>query len=240
MTNINHYWEAKMRKLIFDIETCSYPFESLSETQREYLLKYADKEIDPTKKETMRDEAIRYTSLYPFTAKCIAIGIYDVEKEKSYVYYESDKPEEWNSETSNVQYKGLPEKEMLQSFWRVAQYADQLITFNGRNFDVPFLMMRSAMLKVKPTKNLMGYRYGDIHIDLLEQFTFYSATRKFNLDFYCNAFGIESPKSKDISGMEVKTLYEAGRIKDIAVYCSKDIYATYKLFKIWEEYLAHP
>jgi predicted PolB exonuclease-like 3'-5' exonuclease len=45
---------------------------------------------------------------------------------------------------------------------------------------------------------------------------------------------------KDISGMEVKTLYEAGRIKDIAAYCSKDIYATYQWFKIWEEYLAHP
>ncbi len=58
-----------MRKLIFDIETCSYPFESLSESQREYLLKYADKETDPIKKETMKDEAIRYTSLYPFTAK---------------------------------------------------------------------------------------------------------------------------------------------------------------------------
>jgi predicted PolB exonuclease-like 3'-5' exonuclease len=226
-----------MRKLIFDIETCSYPFESLFESQREYLLKYADKEIDPAKKDAMRDEAIRYTSLYPFTAKCVAIGMYDVEKEKYYVYYVSDKIEEWNSDNTNVQYKGLPEKEMLESFWKVAQYVDQFITFNGRNFDIPFLMMRSAILNVKVTKNLMGYRYGDIHIDLLEQFTFYGTTRKFNLDFYCHAFGIESPKSKDISGMEVKTLYEAGRIKDIAVYCSKDIYATYQLFKIWEEFL---
>ena len=227
-----------MRKLIFDIETCSYPFESLSESQREYLLKYADKETDPAKKESMRDETVRYTSLYPYTAKCVAIGMYDVEKEKSYVYYESNSQgEEWNAENTNVQYKGLAEKEMLESFWRIAQYVDQFITFNGRNFDIPFLMMRSAMLGVKVTRNLMGYRYGDIHIDLLEQFTFYSTTRKFNLDFYCHAFGIESPKSKDISGMEVKTLYEAGRIKDIAVYCSKDIYATYQLFKIWNEYL---
>ncbi|HMN24424.1 MAG TPA: ribonuclease H-like domain-containing protein, partial [Ignavibacteriaceae bacterium] len=204
-----------MRKLILDIETCSYPFESLSESQREYLLKYAEKETDPTKKEAMKDEAIRYTSLYPYTAKCIAIGIYDVQKEKSYVYYESEKLEEWNSESTNVHYKGLSEKEMLESFWRITQHIDQFVTFNGRNFDIPFLMMRSAMLGVKVTKNLMGYRYGDIHIDLLEQFTFYSTTRKFNLDFYCHAFGIESPKAKDISGMEVKTLYEAGRIKDI-------------------------
>ena len=123
------------------------------------MLKYADKEIDPAKKEAMKDEAIRFTSLYPYTAKCIAIGMYDVEKEKSYVYYESDKHEEWNSESTNVQYKGLPEKEMLESFWRIAQHIDQFITFNGRNFDVPFMMMRSAMLGVKPSKNLMGYRF---------------------------------------------------------------------------------
>ena len=225
-----------MRKLVFDIETCSYPFESLSESQREYLMKYADKESDPAKRESMKDEAIRYTSLYPYTAKCVAIGMYDVEKEKSYVYYESDKPEEWIAENTNVRYKGLTEKEILESFWRIAQHIDQFITFNGRNFDIPFLMMRSAMLGVKVTKSLMGYRYGDIHIDLLEQFTFYSTTRKFNLDFYCHAFGIESPKSKDISGMEVKTLYEAGRIKDIAVYCSKDIYATYSCLRFGKSF----
>ena len=226
-----------MHKLVFDIETCSYSFDSLSDSQKEYLLRYADKESDPEKRQQMTDEAIRYTSLYPFTAKCIAIGMFDMNKEKSYVYYESEQKEEWISEDQSVHYKGLTEREILESFWRVANYVDQFITFNGRNFDVPFLMLRSAMLGEKVTKNLMGYRYGDIHIDLLEQFTFYGTTRKFNLDFYCNAFGIESPKSKDISGMEVKNLYEAGRIKDIAVYCSKDIYATYTLFKIWEEYL---
>jgi 3'-5' exonuclease len=38
----------------------------------------------------------------------------------------------------------------------------------------------------------------------------------------------------------VKNLYEAGRIKDIAVYCSKDIYATYRLFEIWNKFIAHP
>lgn len=226
-----------MRRIVFDIETCSYPFNKLSASQQEYLLKYSEKETDPEKKKQMTDEAIRYTSLYPLTAKCIVIGIYDIEKEKSYIYYESDVKEEWHSEASKSSYKGLTEKEMLESFWRIAEKVDQFVTFNGRNFDVPFLMLRSAMLKVKPSVNLMGSRYNETHIDLLEQLTFYGTTRKFNLDFYCNAFGIDSPKSKDISGMEVKNLYEAGRIKDIAVYCSKDIYATYQLFKIWDEYL---
>ena len=227
-----------MRRIVLDIETCAYPFESLAESQQEYLLRYAEKETDPGKKQEQTDQAIRYTSLYPLTAKCVAIGIYDIDKNKSFVYYESEEAEEWFSEDQQIHYKGLLEEEMLKSFWKIIKVTDQVVTFNGRNFDIPFLMIRSAMLEIKPSKNLVGRRYDKkSHIDLLEQFTFYGLTRKFNLDFYCNAFGIESPKTKDISGMEVKNLYEAGRLRDIAIYCSRDIYATYQLYKIWEEYL---
>ncbi len=227
-----------MRKLVFDIETCAYPFDSLSESQQEYLLRYAEKEADDKTRSTRIEDAIRFTSLYPFTAKVIAIGIFDVTAEKAYVYYEGDKVEEWKSEEKNVQYKSLSEEEMLKSFWRIAEVTDQFITFNGRNFDVPFMMLRSAIHKIKPTKALIKNRYDSgNHIDLLEQFTYYGITRKFNLDFYCHAFGVESPKSKGVSGMEVKNLYEAGRIKDIAIYCGEDIYATYQLYKIWDEFL---
>ena len=227
-----------MRQVVFDIETVSFPFETLTESQQEYLLRDAQKIEDLKEKDKKIDDSIRYTSLYPFTAKVIAIGLYDVQKEKAFVYYEGEETEEWFNEKKNVTYRGLNEQEMLKSFWRIAEKTDQFISFNGRNFDLPFLMMRSALNKIKPSKNLMTNRYDtSLHIDLLEQFTYYGLTRKFNLDFYFHAFGVESPKSKDISGMEVKTLYEAGRIKDIAVYCGGDIEATYKLFKIWNEYL---
>jgi DNA polymerase elongation subunit (family B) len=228
-----------MRTIIFDIETSAYPFESLSESQQEYLLRYANNENDPEAKEKMEKDAVRYMSLYPFTAKVIAIGLYDVEKKKSFVYYENQELEEWASEGKNIQYKGLPEIKMLQSFWRIIEVTDRIVTFNGRYFDAPFLMLRSAMLKVKPSRNLITNRYDKtFHIDLLDQFTFYGLTRKFNLDFYCNAFNIESPKSKDMSGMEVQTHYDAGKVKEIAVYCGRDILATYLLFNIWEKYLA--
>src|SRR5512133_52688 len=98
-----------MRKVIFDIETCSYPFESLSESQQEYLLRYAEKEINEDTRLQKKEEAIRYLSLYPFTSKIIAIGIYDIAKEKSFVYYESDTPEESTVEEKKIQYKGLSE-----------------------------------------------------------------------------------------------------------------------------------
>ena len=227
-----------MRQIVFDIETCSFPLDELSESQQEYLLRYAEKETSEGVRQNKIDEVLRYLSLYPFTAKVIAIGIYDVQKKKAFVYYESAVGEEWNNDEKNIYYKGVSEEEMLSSFWRIAKVATQFVTFNGRNFDAPFLMMRSAKLKIKPSKNLLGKRYDiSTHIDLLDQFTYFGLTRKFNLDFYCHAFGIHSPKSKGVSGMEVKNLYEAGRIKDIAVYCGDDIFATYRLFKIWEEYL---
>lgn len=227
-----------MRTIIFDIETAPYSFESLSESQQEYLLRYAEKEKDEELKSEKTDEAIRYLSLYPFTARVAAIGMYDVMKKKAFVYYENKKSEEWASEEKNIQYKGLSEEEMLRSFWRVVELTDRVVTFNGRNFDAPFLMLRSAMLKIKPSRNLITNRFDtSFHIDLLEQFTYYGLTRKFNLDFYCNAFGIESPKSKGVSGMDVKNLYEAGKVKEIAVYCGDDIFATYQLFSIWERFL---
>lgn len=225
-----------MRQLVFDIETVGCDLKDLSESQQEYLLRDALKEKDESIRQEKILEAERWLSLYPFTSKVVVIGMFDVQTNASYIYFESEIEDEWKSE--NILFKGLPEKKMLEKFWNVIEKVDQAITFNGRNFDIPFLMFRSAIHKIKPTKNYMGYRYETKnHIDLLEQFTFYGATRKFNLDFYCHSFGIETPKSKEISGYNVKDFYLKGEIKEIAKYCAKDIFATYQLFKIWEEYL---
>ncbi len=224
--------------LVFDIETVGVEFETLSDSQKEFLLRYTESEKDPIKKEELIDEAKRYISLYPYTAKIVAIGLLNTETEKSLVLYDGCKDEEWRAEEKTIKYKPFDEEEMLKYFWKYISKAEKVISFNGRYFDLPFIMIRSALKKIKPTVNLMKYRYDSSrHIDLLEQLTFYGLTKKFNLDFYCYAFGIESPKSKGITGMEVKELYKAGRNKDIAIYCGQDVQATYELFKIWNRYL---
>lgn len=224
--------------LIFDIETVGCDFETLSESQQEYLLRYAEQEKDSDKKEELKEESKRYLSLYPFTAKVVAIGIMNSETEKTMVLYEGEEKDEWVADEKNTKYKPLSEEQIIKHFWQYISKAEKVITFNGRNFDIPFLMVRSAMLKIKPTRNLIKNRYDSSHhIDLLEQFTFYGITKKFNLDFYCYSFSVESPKSKGITGMDVKELYKAGRIKDIAIYCGEDVRATYELYKIWKEFL---
>lgn len=184
------------------------------------------------------DEAIRYLSLYPLTAKVVAIGMLNTATEHSMVLYEDSEELEWHSENNEVRYCSYSEKKMLEYFWEYAKKADAVITFNGRNFDIPFLMMRSAILKIKPTRNFIRKRYDNkSHIDLLDKFTQYGITKKFNLDFYCQSFGIESPKSHGVSGMDVKELYNAGKAKEIATYCGYDVRATYMLYKVWEEFL---
>ena len=46
-------------------------------------------------------------------------------------------------------------------------------------------------------------------------------------------FGIESPKSHGVTGMDVNQLMEEGRYGEIAEYCARDVFATVKLFDIW-------
>lgn len=225
-------------KLVFDIETVGFEFNSLSESQQEYLMRYAEKESDDALRQQMKDEVIRYLNLYPYTAKIVSIGLLNVETEKLLVLFEQSEEEEIVIEDKNIKYKAVSEKEMISMFWNYMEKTEKVITFNGRMFDIPFLMLRSAVLQIKPSKNILGYRYDTkTHIDLLDQLTFHGMTKKFNLDFYCHAFGIESPKSKGVSGMDVNELYRAGKIKDIAVYNGKDVQATYELYKIWNEYL---
>ena len=99
--------------------------------------------------------------LYPLTAKVVAIGIYDINTNRPYVYYESEeKSLTGRMMKKTTQFRGMSEKEMLERFWEVIKISDQVITFNGRNFDIPFMMMRSAKTwRKSPQKDLMGYRY---------------------------------------------------------------------------------
>jgi len=131
------------RQVVFDIETSSIPFDSLSESQQEYLLREANKEKDETLREEKKTEAIKWLSLYPFTAEVVVIGMFDIQHQTGYGYYRNEsvlEKEDLGSEEFGHQMflQGMPEKEMLEKFWEVVQRTDQIISFNGRGFDLPF------------------------------------------------------------------------------------------------------
>ena len=221
-----------MSHVVLDIETLGFPVESFDETQQKYLLKFAETEAD-------RAETIQKLNLYPTTAQIIAIGMLNPETNRAKILFQSDEKLDYHSDDELVHFKAGNEKEILEQFWLDIGHYDQFVTFNGRGFDCPFLMLRSAILQVQPTRNLMPYRYdASIHCDLLEQFTFYGALRKFNLDFYCKSFGIESPKTHGVTGLDMKQLTEEKRFRAIAEYNLRDLQATAELFKRWEKFLS--
>lgn len=233
-----------MSKVIFDIETIG-EFEALDEDSQQYLLKYAEDE-------KKKSESKKRTALWPFTGQIVAIGLLNPETEKGKVYFQAPSLSGGNAALSaatnekikpfsenNIDFKACSEKEILENFWQDVKSYNQFITFNGRGFDCPYLMLRSAVLRTRPTKNLMPPRYSaDKHIDLLDQLTFYGAFRKFTLDFYCRSLGIKSPKIEGMTGEKINQYFSEKKYLEIARYCMADVRATAELYSVWSSYIA--
>ncbi|HYA26479.1 MAG TPA: ribonuclease H-like domain-containing protein [Thermodesulfovibrionales bacterium] len=220
-----------MSRVILDIETVGREFASLDKEMQNYFLRWAETEDEV-------QEVKESLSLYPLTGEVVAIGMLNPDTMKGAVYYGMPGDPLLPFEEDGITFQAGNEKEILQRFWDTVKGYDQIITFNGRSFDCPFLMIRSAVHKLKPSRDLMPNRYNGAHIDLLDQLTFYGATRrKFSLDMWCRTYGIKSPKSEGITGYEVKGLFTSGRYIDIAKYCLGDLRATRELLGYWENYI---
>lgn len=220
-----------MSRIIFDIETVGKDFDSLDKRTQEYLLKWTETEEDVKDvKESL--------SFYPLTGEIIAIGLLNPDTDKGAVYFQSPETTSSSFEENGIRFETGTEKEILEKFWNVVKPYTQIITFNGRSFDCPFILIRSAVHKIKPSKDLMPNRYNGSHLDLLDQLTFYGASRRrFSLDMWCKTFGIKSPKESGVTGYDIKDLFADKRYVDIARYCLGDIKATKELLFCWENYI---
>ncbi len=234
-----------MPTLVFDIETVGEDFDTLDETSQDVLTRWIKKESGSGEDYTAALADLKNgMGFSPLTGQIVAIGIRDVERSKGAVYFQtSPKGKETSFEEGDCKFEVMTEKEMLQKFWEVIEKYDTFVTFNGRAFDVPFLMVRSAIHSIRPTKNLLANRYLNYHpsnarhIDLIDQLTFYGAMRKRgSLHLWCRAFGIESPKAQGVDGDDVKALYEHGKSADIARYNARDLIATAELYKCYVDY----
>lgn len=232
-------------KVILDIETVGEDFDLLDEESKKILTRWIKRETESKKEYEARLQEIKdRLGFSPLTGEIVAIGLLDYFRDEGVVYFQApgEKIEEFSE--NGITFKSTTEKEMLEKFWNVANYYQQFITFNGRSFDVPFLMIRSAILGIKPTKDLMRGRYlyqnapEAVHIDLQDQLSFYGAVRqKGSLHLWSRAFGIESPKIHGISGDDVGRLFKEKKFVDIARYNVYDLRATKALYEKWEKYL---
>lgn len=218
-----------MKTVVFDIETVSFPWLDLDPMLRERLTRNAEDHEDFLRRK-------KGGALSPYTGKVVVIGMQNPETGKGIVWWESagertSRP----SDDGLFEYVGCDEASMLAEFWKKIEKFDRVVTFNGRRFDGPFVSVRSAVHGLSPSRNLAGYRYSvEEHLDLLEALTFFGTTswdQTPNLHAACVAFGIPSPKTKEVHGYTVDDFYRQGRLREIADYCRRDVEATAELFR---------
>jgi len=130
---------------------------------------------------------------------------------------------------------------MTERFWRgwEAYGRPTLVSFNGRNFDLPLLELAAFRYGVnlagwldmsKPNYQQPRYRYNlDAHLDLLDLLTNFGATR-FHGGLNLAASLLGKPGKIDVQGCMVQDLYDQGMLKDINDYCRCDVMDTYFVF----------
>ncbi|MBI4087417.1 MAG: ribonuclease H-like domain-containing protein [Candidatus Liptonbacteria bacterium] len=236
---------SNSQKLILDIETVGVDFDSLDKPTQDSLTRWIEKESkDGEEYKAALEDLKNGLGFSALTGEIIVIGVMDYYKNEGVVYFQAPGEKQKELTEGGITFKQATEKDMLEKFWDGARHYDQFITFNGRGFDVPFMMVRSAIHGVRPTKDLMRGRYlyqqdpHALHIDLQDQLTFYGAVRKKgSLHLWSRAFGIESPKSDGITGDDVGRLFKEKKFLDIARYNVGDLRATKSLYDKWEQYL---
>lgn len=235
---------SNARTLIFDIETVGVDFDSLDAPTQDNLTRWIKKESETEEEyEVALSELKAGLGFSPLTGEVVAIGVLDYHRGEGVVYFQAPGAQLKEFKDGPITYKPMDERQMLENFWRGAKDYQHFVTFNGRQFDAPFLMLRSAAHGVRPTKDLTRARYlyqqspDAVHIDLLDQLSFYGAVRKKGtLHLYTRAFGIKSPK-EEMNGDEVGAAFKAGKYTEIAKYNAADLFATKDLYTKWMDYL---
>lgn len=234
-----------MSKLIIDIETVGENFDDMDDISKEILTHWIkNSSKDDEEYLGALNEIKTGLGLSPLTGEIVAIGVLDYERDQGVVYYQSPEVKAVETKEGKFKFKPMMESEMLENFWQGMQNYDEIITFNGRAFDIPFIIARSAKWQVEITKDLMSNRYiesqkyGVKHIDLYDQLSYYGAVkRQGGLHMWCRLLGIKSPKAEGVDGDDVKNLFQNQEYLKIAQYNTRDLVATKELYDYWTRFM---
>ncbi len=212
------------RTLVFDIET---------------VPAFDRRELPPTVAEALSDNATRkemepaaVMGMSPFFGKVVslAIGDGDAEPGTDEVTVLAVPPDGTTIPDCPKWLRPMTEADLLRSFWALASRAECVVSFNGRGFDVPFLVTRSLIHGIPARVDLMSQRFAlKPHLDLFELVT-QRGRGPSKLDVVCWALGIESPKEV-MDGSMVAPAYERGEIVKIAEYNAHDVRATSEVYR---------
>ncbi len=130
--------------------------------------------------------------------------------------------------------EGKDEGGMLADFAEfVNKWEPTLVTWNGRGFDLPVLMLRSLRYGVSAPwyyrKPGYRYRYSTAsHVDLCDIMADHGATRMTSLHGAARLIGL--PGKDGVDGSQVEALFRTGQIEALRGYCLSDVAQTAFLF----------
>jgi 3'-5' exonuclease len=126
------------------------------------------------------------------------------------------------------------ERHLLEDFSRfVGRARPVLVTYNGRSFDLPVIVMRSLCHAIPLAwyyrDRDVRYRYSaEGHLDLCDWLADHGASRAGKLDAMARLIGL--PGKIGVDGSQVEGLYHSGQIESIQKYCLADVAQTALLF----------
>lgn len=198
-----------------------------------------------------------YGALCPPLARVICLCWHDLATETLGALFDVSLCSEVPAQTMQVEASGdlracelhpcASEAAVLEAFGRLierhlSEPEAQLVSFNGRGFDLPVLVHRSIKHGVTAGRDLLvramaENRYRpERHVDVMDLVTFCGATPRFPLAAYAVAYGWPSPKA-EMHGSEVGSAVRAGRLLDVVRYCTGDVLAT---SHVYTNFTAHP
>ncbi|MFK7743121.1 MAG: ribonuclease H-like domain-containing protein [Planctomycetota bacterium] len=220
------------RTLVFDIETVP------ALDRRELPSTVAEALSDNAAKKEMDTAAVMGMS--PFFGKVVSIAVGDGDAEPGsdadQVTVLAVPPEGFELDQILPDGKCPPwlrlmsEADLLRAFWALASKAECVVSYNGRGFDVPFVVTRSLIHGIPARVDLVSSRWSlKPHLDLFELVS-QRGRGPSKLDVVCWALGIESPKGV-MDGSMVAPAYERGEIVKIAEYNAHDVRATSAVYR---------
>jgi len=140
-----------------------------------------------------------------------------------------------HSDAFNLNDEGS-EENLLKRAWAVLSEYNRYITFNGIQFDIPFLIKRSFLCRVRPTKSISTKMYYiDNHLDLRMILGNWDRMAKGKMDDYCKLV-LGTGKTDGIDGSKVWEYWQQQRFEEVARYGKQDAEITYKLFEKMQGY----
>jgi hypothetical protein len=120
------------------------------------------------------------------------------------------------------------EKRLIAKFWNVARTLDCFITFNGVEFDVPFLMKRSWFAGIVPSVAIAARRRGPSnHVDIRMVLNDWDRHAPGTLEEYAHIKLDERPSR--VSAAEMHSSYRAGDYARIKEQCLIDAIIIWRL-----------